>query len=81
MFGMDIFWKAAVHPWKSNKSTPFVLLEEHDQIRRWMLGEMPFPRCMALMVTVSTPKRAQLAFNPPVEICENELRVYQFHAL
>jgi len=81
-FALGIFWKAAVHPWKGGKDTPFIELPEHDQIRRWLLGESAFPVSMSLMLTVSKPDRAQLTFNPPGDLSsERDLRRYHFHAL
>lgn len=81
-FGMGIFWKAAVHPWKGNKTDPLIQLGPYtDPIRQWLLRQAEFPQDVQLWVSISRPEHAQIVLNPPMRTCRSNWTTYLCHAL
>jgi hypothetical protein len=67
-FALSVFWRAAVHTWKTSSSsttTPIVLGEYEGPMRRYLLGETGFPPDVALIATVCTdPYSVKLFYMP-----------------
>jgi hypothetical protein len=79
-FAMGIFWKASVHSWKGIGREPRIELGPYSEaIRQWLLGEKAFPEYVVLTMTVSSPHRAQITFNDPYEVREQDGRMYLTH--
>lgn len=67
-FATGLFWKAAVHGWSKNKTEPRIKLGPYtDQLRRYLLGESPYPDYVKLWVNVTPPERANISFVEPYE--------------
>jgi len=67
-FAMGIFWKASVHSWLGGVSDPRIELGPYSEaVREYLCQEAPFPRNMALMVTVCPLSTAMIAFHDPHE--------------
>ena len=67
-FALGIFWKASVHSWRGGESAPQIELGPYsDKLRKWVRGELRFPTHMYLIVEISRPGRAQIAFTAPYE--------------
>jgi hypothetical protein len=65
-FAMGIFWKAAVHSWRGDRTQPLIDLEPYTQeIRRYLRSEAPFPVEAILMVGVVPPPVRHIAFTLP----------------
>lgn len=66
-FAASIFWRGAVHPWKSDRTVPVPLgpLFE-NQLRRYLMGLQPFPKdCFSLWVLVREGKEIDgLTYTP-----------------
>lgn len=55
-FAAGIFWKAAVHSWRSGASTVKLDLQGHEeQLREYLLGAKPFPDDVLLVVRIAPP--------------------------
>lgn len=81
-FAMGIFWKASVHSWRKATSEPKIQLGPYSEpIRIWLRGGVGFPEHTALLVYVSPPPRAQIAFSEPCAAARDERRNYFFHVL
>jgi hypothetical protein len=67
-FAISVFWRAAVHTWKTSSysaATPIVLGEFEEPIRRYLLGEAGFPSDVALLTTVCTDPYSVKVFYMP----------------
>jgi hypothetical protein len=65
-FALGLFWKASVHPWKAGRIEPRIELGPYSEdIRKWLIGEGPFPKNVYLITYVEQPDRAQIAMNDP----------------
>ncbi len=65
-FALAIFWKASAHSWRGGTRTPLISFGKYgDEIRKFVLGEGPFPRNCALIVAVESPPVKQISFNQP----------------
>ncbi len=54
-FGMSIFWRGCAHDWKTNAGqlAPHVDLDAHaEPVRKFLLGDEPFPDNMVLAVDI-----------------------------
>ena len=52
-FGLGIFWKASVHPWRSGSREPLINLGRYGEpLRLCIKGQGPFPKEMSLTVTI-----------------------------
>ncbi len=81
-FGMGIFWKAAIHSWRGNRTDPLIDLGPYaDPIRRWLLREAGFPNDTQLWVSISRPEHAQIVLNPPTRTSREGWTTYLCHAL
>lgn len=55
-FGASVFWRAAVHEWRMPTTSINIktnLSSYEDKLRRFLLGELPFPQQMVMAVRVS----------------------------
>lgn len=66
-FAMSVFWRGSVHVWKgSSKEAPVFQLGEYEEpIRRYLIGEAPFPAGIAVMLFVCTDQFSQSVFYEP----------------
>ena len=55
-FGIGVFYKGAVHPWKNGTPEPYleVAPEEQEALRKYLLGLADLPKGMALSVSVDS---------------------------
>jgi hypothetical protein len=80
-FGLAIFWKSAVHGWKKDSNGPWIDLGPYeDALRLYLRKEGPFPKEMALLLTVSTKPVLQ-ALNLPEKTDMQECHHYRFYIL
>ena len=78
-FGLSVFWRAAAHTWKTPKGDVAIELGPYEQqLRRFLLDEIPFPRKMVITVRVSDLGNM---FWTPVEKNKSEFRVFGFGML
>jgi len=84
-FALGIFWRAGVHSWKKNKDEPMIDLGEFGEpIRLWLRGEAPFPKNVALHISLSRPELAQIVHGFPGEVLghtRGPFRLYWLHLL
>jgi len=67
-FFVGIFWKASVHPWRKGRTDPWINLGAFsEEMRKFLLGEAPFPAAMALSVTMLPRPVTLISFHPPYE--------------
>ena len=78
-FGLSVFWRAAVHTWKTPKGTVAIELGPYEEpLRRFLLDEIPFPPKMVITVRVSDLGNM---FWTPVEKNKSEFRIFAFGML
>lgn len=57
-FGLGIFWKAAVHTWRTGKESINLDLGPYaDELRRFLMGETPLAKGICLCIRVSSLHR------------------------
>ncbi len=66
-FAMSIFWRASVHRWTSASGGQIwnPLGNYEEPVRRYLLGETPFPNEMVLVITVCTDFESQSSVLSP----------------
>jgi hypothetical protein len=65
-FALSVFWRASVHIWHHDKSTPLIQLGKYEeQIRTYLLRTSPFPASVALLLFVCTDPYSQNTFYEP----------------
>lgn len=65
-FAIGVFWKASVHSWSGTRTEPQIDLGPYgEEIRKFLRGEAPFPRYVALTVGVTPPPVKDIAFCQP----------------
>jgi hypothetical protein len=53
-FGLSVFWRAAVHTWRTHEGDAAISLGPYEEsIRRFLLDELPFPDKVIVTVRVS----------------------------
>jgi len=81
--GMSIFWRGAVHHWKTNagQEAPHVDLGAYEEpIRRFLLGTGPFPENMLLDIDVWPYKKVLHLLYPVItEPLSTDVSRYWFH--
>jgi hypothetical protein len=78
-FATGIFWKAAVHSWRSGASTVKLDLRgREEQLREYLLGVKPFPDDSVLVLRVAPPSVPLLWAVAPVSTRDARLGVYRF---
>ncbi len=79
-FATGVFWKAAVHSWRSEASTVKLDLQEHEeQLREYLLGAKRFPDDVLLILRVAPPSVPLLWAVAPVATRDARLGVYRFY--
>jgi hypothetical protein len=78
-FALSVFWRAAVHSWpEANGRGRTRKLElgatNTEALRRFLLGEVPFPSSMALFFVVLTDRLSQGSFYLPTPTSKNRFR-------
>jgi len=55
-FGISVFYKGSVHPWKNGTTGPYMPLAPEDQeaLRQYVLGDADLPKNMALIISVDS---------------------------
>lgn len=70
-FAMGIFWKSAVHSWVKKEAEPWLSLGPYTEpVRKFLLGETPFPVEMALSLSVLPSPVALISFHYPIATIE-----------
>src|ERR1035437_9003758 len=67
-FGLSLLWRAGVHTWNTafgEKSNRMELGEFEDPIRRYLVGEDPFPPNTYVILTVCSDSNSQRYFYMP----------------
>ncbi len=67
-FALSLAWRSAVHRWtlpNGNTSTPCDLGPHQESIRRFLLGEAPFPSDIAVVMSVCTDKGSREVWIAP----------------
>ncbi len=78
-FGMGVFWKAAVHNWRSKAGLFRIDLGPYaDEIRRFLLNGS-FPEHAALWVCVVPPTVPLLSVLMPFETYKKEFHIFTFY--
>ena len=78
-FGMGIFWKAAIHTWKSKGPTIHIGLGPYaERVRRFLLGA-PFPENIVLWVCVVPPSVPLLTALMPLETSKTDFYMFTFY--
>lgn len=55
--GMGIFWKASVHSWRGETTTPRIELGPYEnRVRTWLRGESDFPQDVFLLINFISPE-------------------------
>jgi len=70
-FGLSVVWRAAVHRWVTpfgGLTQPIGLGTAEDPIRRFLLGQSPFPPEVTVMATVCTDKGSAGSFYMPCKV-------------
>jgi len=81
-FGMSIFWRGAVHRWKSTagQEAPEVDLQAYEgPMREFVLGKGPFPMDVVLTVDIWPYKKVLQAFYPALAAHSPEYQKYWFY--
>jgi hypothetical protein len=79
-FATGIFWKAAVHSWRSGASTVKLDLRGHEeQLREYLLGTNPFPDDVLVILRIAPPSVPLLWAVAPVSTRDASLGVYRFY--
>lgn len=69
-FGLSLLWRAAVHSWPlapGRSSTRLELGAYEEPLRRYLVGNAPFPDNIHVMITVCTDIKSQKFWAPPQE--------------
>jgi hypothetical protein len=81
-FALGIFWKASVHQWYESITDrvikPIFLGKGQELVRRFLLGELTWPKGFALLVTISRLEKPPLTFQPPVEGYRDSAKSFEF---
>jgi hypothetical protein len=77
-FGVGIFYKGAVHPWRGNKDEPWIALEPEEiaALRKYLQGEAELPSNMAMSVIVDSSPVCYPAFHEPYRTQHAEFKSY-----
>jgi len=79
-FATGIFWKAAVHSWRSGASTVKLDLGGHEgRLREYLLGAKPFPDDVLLVVRIAPPSVPLLWAVAPSSARDVRLGRYRFY--
>jgi hypothetical protein len=65
-FAMSIFWRGAIHPWKTDGTVPVPLGPFQEQFRQYLMGARTFPKeCAALWAVIREGKETdRLTYEP-----------------
>src|SRR5258708_1067380 len=78
-FATGIFWKAAVHQWRSDASTVKLDLRGHEEeLREHLVGAKPFPDDVVLILRAAPPSVPLLWAVAPFSARDARLGVYRF---
>jgi hypothetical protein len=82
-FAVGVFYKAAVHRWRIDKNRwqklnfgPY-----QEPLRLYLLGQRPFPTCVALTFCVLPPTNSPKRIYSPYEWTPGEHRTYSFSVI
>lgn len=79
-FATSILWRASIHHWKSGKAEvgPLHLGKYTEDLRRYLLGVIGFPKNVVILVSLIPEPRLWLAAGPPYGDRINEFWEYRF---
>ena len=79
-YGAGIFFKAGVHEWESEGDKISIDLgPDLDELRRFVLGEGPFPADMALSISIAGNANPLLGTVSPVPVGADGFKQFQFY--
>lgn len=65
-FALGVFWKASVHSWRKNETDNWIELGPYrEEIRKFLRGEGPFPKYVALTLGIIPKPVKQISFCLP----------------
>jgi hypothetical protein len=82
-FGLSVFWRASVRVWKQRGGKPITIdlgNFYNESLRKFLLGQTPFPSDVTLTVFVCTDTLTQESFFAPNLGYRGEYRTYNFAA-
>ena len=81
-FAVSVIWRAAIHRWHLRNgvlSTQFDLGEHAERIRRYLMGEEPFPKdILAVVVIVSSDQEGREVWGIPTQFQEAGCQNFRF---
>jgi hypothetical protein len=78
-FAVSVFWRAGARKWDAlDHSTQISLGPYQEQLRKFLLGQEPFPDRAALLVNVTTNVTPQLSATFPYSDRANGVRQHRF---
>jgi hypothetical protein len=83
-FALSVLWRAAVHVWNTpfgGKTTLLALGAHEEPIRKYLLGELPFPDDVVIMVHVCTDRASRGSFYMPSSVQANPIPSFGFQTL
>jgi hypothetical protein len=79
-FAAGIFWKASVHSWRGDETTPLIELGKYrESLGLFLRSEAPFPEKMALIVGIVPPPVKTVNFCYPYRGSASGHHNYLFH--
>jgi hypothetical protein len=81
-FALSVFWRAGIHLWhRPQQKKPMIELGKlREPIRKYLLGETPFPKELALILYVCTDSFSQNAFYEPNMGNDSDPTMWSFEA-
>lgn len=77
-FAASMFWRASVHPWKLDGTTPVPLGPFEEPLRQYLMGETEFPVDMTVAVVVRLPSDISHFTHEPMGEWRGQLLVAKF---
>jgi hypothetical protein len=78
-YALSIFWRASVHNWERDRQEPRINLGPYNEtIRRFLMGETPFPDNISLLMVVCNDPESQNVFYTPSLGMKQLERTYSF---
>jgi hypothetical protein len=79
-FATGIFWKTAIHAWRSGASTVKIDLQGHEEnLREYLLGAKPFPDEVALILRIAPPNLPLLSAVTPITVRNANFDMHWFY--
>jgi hypothetical protein len=79
-FALGLFWKACVHSWRGDTTSPRINLGPYsEEIRKWLRGQDAFPKYIYPIVVIEKPQKTQITMNDPYEGVRQGWRTHFVH--